>query len=93
VNMILIDSLYNATFIIAGIYTNQEGFNLFKTLLFDSILIFAPTTGQTLIGRLSDCIDRRLVIILPLLICITILISIIRFPDISTAGKFSQSNY
>lgn len=87
VNVIFIGMLFGTLFVMAGVYTSEEGFSLFDTSLFVSALIFAPAITQTPIGRLSDRIDRRLVIIPLLIISIIILFVIISIPDLSVTGK------
>lgn len=87
VNVILMGVLFGTLFVMAGVYTSEEGFSLFETSLFVSVMIFAPAITQTPLGRLSDRIDRRLVIIPLLMLGVLILGIIISMPALSITGK------
>lgn len=83
INMIMIGVLYNAFFVMAGVYAAIKGFSTFETSLFVSVLIFAPALSQTPIGRLSDHIDRRLVIVPLLMVTLVFLGIVIAYPDMT----------
>ena len=87
VNVTLMGVIFGTLFVMAGVYTSEEGFSLFETSLFVSVLIFAPAITQAPIGRLSDRIDRRLVIIPLVTLSIGILVGIVSIPALSVIGK------